>query len=236
MLQVSLSNVRFSGFPTGAPAFLADLAANNRREWFAEHRQEYEELLLAPARRLVEDLGPQLRRRVAAGLRVEPRVGGSILRIQRDARFSPGVPFKTHLELWFWEGPGHSRQHPGFFTRISADRLTVGAGIRALPPPLLLRFREAVAHTGSGVELTRHLAKLEAAGWQTGGKTLRRVPAPFTADHPRAVLFLHTGLWTESIGPLPDTLFGPELGPLLLDAFRRLRPLHRWLVGLDADP
>lgn len=99
----------FSGFDPAALGFLRDLGAHNDRAWFEAHRADYEGLVLGPARELVVALGGRLAR-LAPGVHADPRVNGSILRLNRDARFSADKrPYKTHLDLWLWEGDGPSR-------------------------------------------------------------------------------------------------------------------------------
>src|SRR4030081_1198612 len=114
MHPVAPAHDRFAGFPREGLELLRQLEANNSRAWFAAHRQLFRELLVGPAIDLVVELGPMLRQRVSLGLRAEPRVGGSVLRLQHDARYRRAHPFRTHLELWFWDGRGASRAHPGF--------------------------------------------------------------------------------------------------------------------------
>jgi uncharacterized protein (DUF2461 family) len=89
----------FAGFSREGLQLLGQLALNNHRDWFEQHRERYRALLLQPAMALVSELGDLLCRRVTPGLRAEPRVGGSILRPRRDARFVRGEPYRAHMEL-----------------------------------------------------------------------------------------------------------------------------------------
>ncbi len=192
---------------------------------------ECEGLVLEPARALAADLGRRLQR-LCPRLHVEPRVGGSILRLARDARFAGVRPFRSHLELWFWEGEGPSRDCPGFFVRLEPGSLTIGAGIRTFPAGARGCFRKAVDDPVSGVRLAGLLRRLQGAGWQVGGRTLRRTPAGYTIDHERAGLLAHTGLWVQMSGELPEVVFDAGLAEMAAERLRRLRPLHEWLAGL----
>jgi uncharacterized protein (DUF2461 family) len=72
-------------------------------------------------------------------------VHGSIFAINRDTRFSADkMPYKTHLDLWFWQGPGPSRERPGYFFRLTPERLILGAGMHAFSDGALERYRRAV--------------------------------------------------------------------------------------------
>ena len=237
MRAVPAAPRRFAGFSRECLELLRQLEANNSQIWFEAHRQLFADLLVEPAVDLVIEIGPLLRARLSDGLRAEPRVGGSILRMRHDARFQRDRPFRTHLELWFWEGRGPSHQHAGFFVRLGADELVLGAGMTQFPPDLLLRFREQVDAPGSGRELVSLLRRLETSGMSVLGQRLRRVPRPFPADHERATLLRHLGLRAERVEPLPgampEAVLGPVLPELLVSGFVRLEPLRRWLLRLE---
>ena len=48
----------FDGFPRKTLTFLNDLAANNSRDWFEAHRDDYQDYYLTPALELIETLAP----------------------------------------------------------------------------------------------------------------------------------------------------------------------------------
>jgi len=237
MHAVTDAGRRFGGFTRESLELLRQLEVNNSRAWFAAHRQLVQELLVEPALDLVVELGPLLHKEVSPGLRAEPRVGGSILRMQHDARFRREAPLRTHLELWFWEGRGPSRQHPGFFVRLASERLVLGAGITLFPPAMLRRYREQVDLPGPGRALAGLLHRLEASGLGLTGATLRRTPRPYPPDHERAALLRRVGLRVERAealpGAMPDAVLGPVLPRLLVGGFVRLKPLHEWLRRLE---
>ena len=224
----------FTGFTLDSVAFLRSLAANNDREWFEANRDLYESQLLEPARGLVVELGARLRD-LAPRIRAEPRVNGSILRINRDTRFSRDkTPYKTHIDLWFWEGGGPSREHPGYFLRLTASELMLGAGRHAFDAPSLERYRAAVEDARMGVALDRALKKVRAAGpYVIGGRELKRAPAGFSAAGARAELLMHTGLWAELTLDHPRQLFGPGFADYCFERFREVRPLQDWLVAMS---
>jgi uncharacterized protein (TIGR02453 family) len=225
--------VRFAGFGPGALEFLAGLDGPDPGSWLVAHRADWERQLLAPARDLVRDLGPLLQRAVAPGLRAEPVVGGSILRLQRDARFAARAPYRSHLEIWFWDGPGGSREHPGLFLKLTATTLALGGGIRTFGPARLGVYRRAVDDPVSGLSLSRALADLSARAWTIRGAKLLRPPAGFDASHERGPLLRHTGLWAETEGPVPEEAFTADLVRLVAGRLRRLKALHLWLKERD---
>ncbi len=222
----------FKGFSPNALEFLQELERNNDRNWFRLHESDYRRLITEPACALVTSLAPLLRSKLGAELRIEPRSGGSLLRPQRDARFTPKTPYRPYLELWFWEGEGPSRRHPGYFFRVTPTGNWLGAGLRSFPPDALAEYRRAVEEPSRGLQLARLLRRLQSRGWQVEGACLSRVPAPYPQDHERAGLLRYTGLVVQGSTLPAAALFDPDLPARLLEAYRSLKPLHCWLVNL----
>ena len=124
----------FRGFPKGLPSFFAQLEKNNNKLWFDQHRKDYEELYVEPAKAFVSAIAPGLSR-ISEDLRAEPRINGSIMRINRDTRFSKDkIPYKNGLHFLFPEGVGPFSQCPGFYIRIDAKELRFAAGLFAMTP------------------------------------------------------------------------------------------------------
>jgi uncharacterized protein (TIGR02453 family) len=215
--------------------FLHRLEEHNEREWFHAHRDEYDTLLLEPARDFVEAFGA-LSEQLGEGVDSDPRVGRSIMRINRDTRFSRDKrPYKTHLDLWFPQGPGPSRERPGFWFRLTPERLILGAGMHHFERPLLERFREAVADPKRGAELVAAVDEVRAAGGEVGGQTYKRVPAGYDVDEQRGELLRHSGLFAgvEHAPPPPET-HGADLPAFCIENYARLVPMQRWLLALVA--
>jgi len=82
-----MAQYSFNGFPKNALLFFSELTANNNKPWFDEHKSDYENFILAPARDLVVSLGDRLQE-LSPGVIADPRVNKSIFRIYRDVRFS----------------------------------------------------------------------------------------------------------------------------------------------------
>src|SRR5919106_5391149 len=83
-------------------SFLADLRANNDREWFAANRGRYEEHLLEPALAFIDAFAPRLEK-ISPHFRADARPsGGALFRIYRDTRFSKDkAPAKTNPRSHF---------------------------------------------------------------------------------------------------------------------------------------
>ena len=119
----------FAGFPPETFAFLAGIAENNDRDWFQANRALYEAGYVEPARAFVEWVAPALAE-ISPEVRSEPKIGGSIMRVNRDVRFSRDKrAYKDHLDMMFWHGEKRGWTHPGFFLRITNEAVWLGSGM-----------------------------------------------------------------------------------------------------------
>src|SRR3954451_5320768 len=127
-----MSENGFSAFPAETRKFLGGIEENNGKEWFEAHRDVYEIGYVEPARRFVEDMGRRLKA-LSPGVRYEPKINGSIGRINRGVRFSRDKrPYKDHLDIWFWHGDKKGWDQPGFYLRISPATTFLGCGMHSL--------------------------------------------------------------------------------------------------------
>ena len=130
------STETFTGFRPEAIQFLADLAANNEREWFTPRKAEYERLLKAPLEALCRALDDAFR---ARGIPLEGDPTRSPFRIYRDVRFSKDKsPYKTNVAASFpWaEGGGSDGPHgfgesgnPGGYFHMAPGEVYIGGGM-----------------------------------------------------------------------------------------------------------
>jgi uncharacterized protein (TIGR02453 family) len=221
----------FAGFPKQTLTFLRRLSANNDREWFHAHRDDYERFWLEPAQDFVEAVAGPLRG-IGKGIHAEPRINGSIFRINRDTRFSNDkTPYKDHLDLWFWEGDRKTAVS-GFFLRLTPKSLTLGAGAHGLDPTRLAAYRQAVVDPRSGAALKRAVSAVEKAGWSVAGEHYKTLPRGFTAKGPADERLLrHAALWVAGDEPVAPIAHSPQLVDHCVERWRSAAPIHRWLVA-----
>jgi uncharacterized protein (TIGR02453 family) len=159
-------------------AFLRELKAHNKRDWFLAHRDRYTADVEAPMLAFIADLAPRLRA-ISAAIVVDPRrSGGSMYRIYRDTRFSADKsPYKTHVAAHF----AHERKKdapsvPGFYLHLEPRDCLGGGGIYHPDPAALTRIRLAIAES-------RGWAAVKRAGLAIEGDRLTRAPAGFDPKH-----------------------------------------------------
>jgi len=164
--------------------FLFELELNNNRDWFQANKTRYEGSVRDPFLRFVADLGPRLKK-ISPHFIADPRpVGGSMMRIYRDTRFSKDkTPYKTAVMASFWHEKGKEGATPAFYLRLRPGDSLVGAGIWHPEPGALKRIRKAIvddSRTWQRIKAGRDFRS--ACGM--AGESLKRPPPGFDADHP----------------------------------------------------
>jgi len=218
-------------FPPQTQTFLRDLGAHNDRAWFEDHRAEYQAAYVEPAKAFVDAVAPELAQ-IAPEVRAEPRVLGSIFRINRDTRFSRDKrPYKEHLDLWFWEGERRTAQS-GFYLRVTPELVGIGAGANHLSREALERYRAAVCDAEAGRALAEIVGALRADGWELDEPRLKRVPRGWHAPEPEVEpLLRRESVFVARREAAHLATDGERLLLACVEVWSRLAPLHRWLVA-----
>ena len=163
--------------------FLDELAANNNRAWFEENKPRYEALVREPALDFIEAMDPPLRK-FAPNFRAEPRkMGGSLMRVFRDTRFSRDkTPYKTNIGIQFRHALGKDIHAPGFYVHIATDECFFAVGCWHPEADALGKIRDFIAQKPEKWFAARDDSKF-AAQWELWGDSLTRPPRGYAADH-----------------------------------------------------
>jgi len=163
--------------------FLKDLAANNDRDWFQAHKDEYEDAVRGPAMEFIAACAPLLHK-ISPHFRADPRPqGGSMFRIHRDTRFSKDKsPYKTHTGIQFRHEAGKDAHAPGFYLHLEPGRVFCGLGSWRPDTATAGAYRQAILDDPAGwKKATRSKA---FARFELEGESLKRPPRGVDAEHP----------------------------------------------------
>ncbi len=164
--------------------FLTGLALNNSRSYFGAHQAEYEQLIREPALRLIRDFAPKLRRISPHLTAVDKKVGGSLLRIQRDTRFSSDKsPYKTNLGIYFRHDVGKDIHAPGLYLHLAPDGCFLAAGVWHPDRPALDQIRQRILERPAEWKRASRGVPFTAA-FILDGDSLSRPPRGIPVDHP----------------------------------------------------
>jgi uncharacterized protein (TIGR02453 family) len=168
---------------------------------------------------------------LSPNIQAEPRVNGSIFRINRDIRFSKDkTPYKTTLDIWFWEGVRREAVS-GYFLRITPHELGIGVGAHGFDKDRLAAFRAAVVDPRVGATLRKTVTEVESSGWQVRGEHYKQIPRGFEArDTFEARHLRYSALWTGEDTSPPKSLGSRRFVSYALNRWTKQAPLHRWLV------
>lgn len=173
----------FAGFPKEGLAFLRRLKKNNRREWFAAHRSEYDDHVKAPMQSLISSLRPHFER-FAPEYDLNPRT--AIFRIYRDTRFSNDkTPYKTHIAAHFvLRGAPKGFLGSGYYLHVEPGEAYAGAGIYMPEGDQLKKIRAAIdRHPDEFTSIISSPVFRRRFGRLTGN-TLQRMPKGYDEGHP----------------------------------------------------
>lgn len=206
--------MEFETLVPDARAFLGALRENNSRDWFKARKSEYVARLREPAEALLAVTAPKLEK--LAGRPMETK----LFRIERDVRFSKDkTPYNAHLHM-LWREAGRVAG-PGWFLGIGTDYLRAGWGWMAWTPAQTTAWRHAIAgHRGETID-----AAIRASGMEPPAPELKRVPAPFAADHAMSAHLRRKSLalWSDLADVAPAALMAE---------FGRVEPLRAEIDGL----
>ncbi len=216
----------FAGFSVEALEFLDDLGTHDKA-WFDAHRGTYDAEIAVPAKQFVVGMTGVLDDLIGPGIVGVAKVNGSISPINNDRRFAPAAAsYKDHLLFRWWEGQKKSTS-PTLFVRVSPSGTGFASGIA---PVSVDRWRAAV-DSADGAKLSEALAELhQRRSAQVAGPQLKRVPAPYAADHERAELLRYKGIQCRWSEPSPPSIHTAGYVEWCASRLAECIPIHRWFV------
>jgi uncharacterized protein (TIGR02453 family) len=126
-------------------AFLEELAANNNREWFKENKPRYEEQVLDVALHFIQSMQAPLAKIAPHFTAIPQRMGGSLMRVYRDTRFSKNkLPYKTNIGIQFRHEQARDVHSPGYYVHIDPDQVFLGVGMWRPDSDSLRSIRERI--------------------------------------------------------------------------------------------
>lgn len=164
--------------------FLRDLKRNNNREWFQRNKDRYETRVRDPVLRFIADVGPRIQELSPYFVADASPIGGSMMRIYRDIRFSRDKsPYKTAMGVHFWHARGKEGATPALYLRLEPENSSVGTGIWRPEPRALRRIRDAIADEPKKWEDATSGREFRS-GCGLAGESLKRPPRGYDPNHP----------------------------------------------------
>ncbi len=207
-------------------AFLSELALNNDKPWFEEHRPTYERLRgewLAFVRKVIDGISL-----------FDPSVGivspkDALFRINRDVRFSADKrPYKTTFSAAICP-QGRSSGLPAYYFHITeAGELLIAGGVHMPAPAILGRIRQHIAEYPERLSAVLADPAFAATFGTIGGERLKRPPQGYDETTP-GIEFIKFKSFTAGMEPEGWLARGDHLAEEIVGTFDALFPLIRWL-------
>jgi uncharacterized protein (TIGR02453 family) len=174
---------RYASFDPETIRFLEELAANNNREWFKEHKARYEEDVLDVALRFIQSMQDPLADLAPHFVAIPTRMGGSLMRVYRDTRFSKNkTPYKTNIGIQFRHEQAKDVHSPGYYVHVDPEQVFVGVGMWRPDSEPLRGIRERIS--AKPAEWKRVMGDRSfKRQFVLGGESLMRPPRGFDKDH-----------------------------------------------------
>lgn len=177
--------------------FMADLKANNNRDWFLSQKKRYEEYkkdyhqLITDLLEVMKPHDPALELLV---------VKNCTFRINRDIRFSKDKsPYKTHMGIWM---PSVTRkgESSGYYLHIENEKSFLGGGMYCPLPEQLQKIRKEINFFYEDLEtLINQKSFHDVYGTLNRDEktTLKNPPKGYDKEHP-AIEFLKLKSFTAT--------------------------------------
>jgi uncharacterized protein (TIGR02453 family) len=207
---------------------LVELTENNERDWFKSQQERYEAVVREPARALIRALAPRLKRVSPHIFVSDQKVGGSLMRPQRDTRFAHDkTPYKTNIGIYFRHAAGKDVHAPGLYIHLDPGEAFLGAGMWHPDPTGLAAVRARIQDKPK-LWLKARDDTAFRAHFELEGESLTRVPRGVAPDHPFAADLKrkdHIGVARLE----PGDLLKSNVVELVESHFRSAKPFMKFL-------
>ncbi|MDD2799791.1 MAG: DUF2461 domain-containing protein [Bacteroidales bacterium] len=182
--------------------FLIDLSNHNEREWFAEHKSEYER-----TRKIFESFVEKLIEKIG---QFDEEVKGvnakdCIFRIYRDTRFSGDkTPYKAYYSAYIASAGGRKSARGGYYIHVQPGESMIAGGVWCPEPNVLKALRKSVYENVDEFSEIMNNPEFSAHYKELIGDKLKNVPAGFPKDWEH-------GDWLKPKNYCVDTLVGDDL-------------------------
>ncbi|MGK4569176.1 DUF2461 domain-containing protein [Flavobacterium sp. 3HN19-14] len=177
--------------------FLADLKANNNRDWFLANKKRYE-TYKADYHKLVADFLDAMKPLDPSLEMLE--VKNCTFRINRDIRFSKDKsPYKDHMGLWFSSG-AKGANRAGYYIHISPTESFIAGGFYQPDNDELKKVRKEIVFFYDDLEAIvndKNFKSIYKKLERNENNSLKTMPKGYEKDHP-AIEFLKLKSFTAS--------------------------------------
>lgn len=209
----------FEGFRPETVDFLWGIRLNNNREWFMDHKQEYQQQLYEPMKALSAE--------VFSAFQDVPNMAYKLSRIYKDARLHPAVPYKESLWLSMRpDGLAWSEQ-PTLYFEIRPEGYSYGFILWRAKAEIMERYRARLdAQPEAFLSMIRQAE--QQTGLKFGGEAYyRKKPCADARLEP----YYNLKSLIMDVDRKPDELlFSPDLAGEVTRVLKALYPIYEYCL------
>ncbi len=206
--------------------FFQELAENNHKQWFDEHRKRYEKNIKAPFKALVEDM---ILRIHADDPEVMIPAKDAIFRINRDIRFSRDKRlYKTQMSAVISPAGRKDLGLPGFYFELNANRIMIGGGAHTCDKDRLQAIRGYIVAKPDEFKKALSDKTFRDKFGEIRGEKNKRLPAEFRERAETEPLLFNKQFYFMAELP-PKIITDDRLGDVLMEYYFAGKPLMGFL-------
>ncbi len=211
---------------SGTISFLTELALNNNKPWFDEHRDKY-----VAAKEDFEVLVTNVLKDLATyePAFAEQKAKDCIFRIFRDVRFGKDkTPYKAHFGAYFSKG-GKKSPAGGYYLHIEPGGKTFAGGGIWMPESAQLKaVRQEIDYNFDEFTSIINDKKFKKTFPVINGASAKKAPAGYTEDNP-AINFLKLKSFTVGYNISDKELTNKQLTKSVSEIFATMKPFIDFL-------
>ena len=208
--------------------FFKELARNNHKEWFNDHRKRYHEFVREPMKAFVA----HMRMRLAEW---DPEIEhmdlkNALFRINNDIRFSKDKPlYKIHMAAFISKGGRKEMHRPGFYMQLGPDAPFIAGGSYMPSKEDLLSIRRTIAKEPEQFySIIRENPFRDILGGLGPSKVNKRLPKDLQSmakNHP--VLLNKQFYYSKEYNP--NLILREDFDEYLLTHYKMAEPFRKYL-------
>jgi uncharacterized protein (TIGR02453 family) len=209
--------------------FLTKLKKNNSREWFNEHRNEYD----AAKENFIELVNQILSKAGQFDQDISVLTyKDCIFRINRDVRFSKNKdPYKNNMAAYFVKGGKKSWLAGYYFHFEPGGKSFIGGGLYGGEPNQIKKVRQEIDYDWEafkGILQNKNFKKTFGDLSREEGMSLVREPKGYDKDNP-AIDYIKLKNFIVSVPVTDEELTDQKLVKKIITAFTTMQPLLQFL-------
>lgn len=219
----------FQGFNEDTYQFFWEIAFHNEASFFEANRERYKKNVYEPLKQLTIELAP-IAQEIDPDFNIRP--SGVISRIRRDTRYSHDkTMYRDHAWLGFRRPGSMLSESFVVYAEFERESYGYGMGMYGSNPALMREIRPRIL-----AKPQKFLSLVEDNAFQSRfslqGDEFKR---PRFMDAPNGVLpYLNRkGLSFCFSSPNLKNTLKPEIADEIKDGFQLLKPVYRFMMGLD---